>query len=228
MTQTHYDANDILMGGGGSPAWKFETPGETRTGIISAAPQARQVREYDRNNPGGGALKFFPSGDPIMGIVIELDTDERRDQDDDGKRTFYVEGRYIKEAVRNAVRASGAQRLEIGGRLTVKFTHRENPHDTGSRKYWEATYVPAANNVLMADDSAQYAPPPVAAAQPAPAQAQQYVQQSAPAAQAPAPAAAPAAADPTQPTAEQYAALKAAGVNITAVYAGYDGRFGPA
>ncbi len=228
MTQT-YDANDILMGGGGPTAWKFEEPGTTRTGVVAAPPIARQEREYDKQNPGGGALKFFPSGDPIMGIVVEVNTDERSNPDDDGKRTFYIEGRYIKEAVRNAVRASGAQKLEVGGRLTVKFTHREDPMDKRSRKYWEVTYAPAAQNVLMADDTAQYAQQqPQTQTYAAPATQPQQV------AQAPAPAPQPgvvqqpqqvAAAPgvPPQPTPEQLAALRNAGMDPKAVYPHWNG-----
>lgn len=169
MTQTNYDANDVLMGGGGAPAWKFEEPGTTHTGTISAPPQAKQEREYDRDNPGGGDLKFFPSGDPIMGVVVEVQTEERADFEDDGKRTFYIEGRYLKEAVRNAVRAAGARGLEVGGQVTVTFTHREDPMDKRSRKYWNVVYTPAGNAALMGSPAPQATPAPTPVAQPAPA-----------------------------------------------------------
>jgi len=151
MTQTNYDANDVLMGGSGSPAWKFDEPGTTREGIIASPPQAKQEREYDKDNPGGGALKFFPSGDPIMGVVVEVQTTERTDHEDDGKRTFYIEGRYIKEAVRTAVRTAGARGLEVGGTIRVTFTHREDPMDKRSRKFWTVSYTPAGNAALMSD-----------------------------------------------------------------------------
>src|SRR5436190_9543258 len=125
------DANTILMGGSAAPAWKFEEPGTTHTGTIASPPTARQEREYDPHNPGGGALKFFPSSDPIMGVITEVQTSERdpANPEDDGRRTFYIEGRYIKEAVRNAVRDAGAQGLDVGGQLAVTFTHREDPQD---------------------------------------------------------------------------------------------------
>lgn len=193
MTQTNYDANDVLMGGSGSPAWKFDEPGTTREGVVASPPQAKQEREYDPNNPGGGALKVFPSGDPIMGVVVEVQTNERdpSNAEDDGKRTFYIEGRYIKEAVRNAVRTSGARGLEVGGTLRVTFTHREDPMDKRSRKFWTVTYTPAGNAALMTDTAtapAQTAPPvatPPAAAPP-------VQQPPAAVASATAPAAAPA------------------------------------
>ena len=186
MTTTHYDANDVLMGGAGSAAWKFDEPGTTHEGTIASPPQARQEREYDPNNPGGGALKVFPSGDPIMGVVVEVQTTERdpSNREDDGRRTFYIEGRYIKEAVKGAVRAAGAAGLEVGGKLSVTYTHREDPMDKRSRKFWAVTYTPAGNAALMggqpsaapaqAAPPAYVAPPAQAAppAQPAPAPAQ--------------------------------------------------------
>lgn len=179
MTQP--DPNDFLMGGGsGNPAWKFDEPGTTRTGTVISL-KARQERDYDPKNPGQGAPKFFPSGDPIMGVLVDVKTDERDPSidGDDGKRTFYVEGRYLKEAVREAVLAGGARGLEPGGRITVTFTHREDPMDKRSRKFWQVQYVSAAQAQIMT--------PPT----------------SAPAA----PAAAPAAAPPSQPTPAAAAAL---------------------
>lgn len=167
MTQTP-NANDVLMGGGGAPSWKFTDPGTTRVGTIKAPPKAHQEKDYDPNNPGGGKPKFFPSGDPIMGITVEVATDERDQgiEDDDGTRTFWIEGRYLKEAVRSAVLAAGANGLEVGGRLQVTFTHREDPTDKRSRKYWDVKYTPAGNNTLMTDPAPQQ---PAAAATPAPA-----------------------------------------------------------
>lgn len=188
MSQTTYDANSILMGGGaGNPAWKFDqpNPGQPRVGTITEPPQARQERDYDKNNPGAGAPKTYPSGDPIMGILVTVQTDERipSDSEDDGKRTFYIEGRYLKEAVRGAIREAGAPGLEVGGQLHVEFTHREDPMDKRSRKFWQIRYTPAGNAALMADQPTMAAAAPPAA-QPAPTSAQ---------APTPAPAAAPAA-----------------------------------
>ncbi|GAB2457752.1 hypothetical protein [Xylanimonas ulmi] len=145
------NANDVLMGGGGVPSAKFANPGDSISGRITAPPQAYQVRDYDKNNPGAGELKFYPSGDPIMAIYVDVQTDLRDPsiEDDDGTRRVYIEGRYIKEDVRNAVRAAGAPGLEVGGVLTLAFTHREDPADKRSRKFWQARYVPAGNAALM-------------------------------------------------------------------------------
>lgn len=191
---TQQDPNDFLMGGGGgNPAWKFDEPGTTHSGTVISL-KAKQEREYDKQNPGGGALKFFPSGDPIMGVLVDVRTDERDPaiDSDDGKRTFYIEGRYLKEAVREGVLAAGAKGLEPGGRITVTFTHREDPMDKRSRKFWQVQYVSAAQAQIMTPPASTPAPAAPfnlgqvaqqAVAQPAPAPAPQ-VQPNTPAAAA--------------------------------------------
>jgi len=192
MTQQTYDANSVLMGGGGAPTAKFANPGDSIRGRIIAPPTVYQEREYDPNNPGGGAPKTYPSGDPIMSIYVDLATDLRDPSiaDDDGTRRLYIEGRYLKGDIRDAVRTAGAPGLEPGGVLTVTFTHREDEYDKRSRKFWTAQYVPAGNAALMT----AAAPAAVAQQQP-PAWAQ-----PAPAAAAPAPVAAPAAPAPATET----------------------------
>ena len=221
MTQQTYDANQVLMGGGGPKGWSFADPGTTRTGTIAEPPKAVQERDYDPNNPGGGNPKVFPSGDPIMGIHVVVATNERDASidGDDGRRTFYIEGRYLKEAVREGVRNAGAPGLEVGGQITVTFTHREDSADKRSRKFWQVQYVPAANATLMADPAQQQAPQappayqsPVVAPQPAYAPpVPQQPAYAAPVAQAPAPAPAPAAAPvaPAPATPEAMAAFLA-------------------
>lgn len=168
MTQTHADANALLMGGGGAPTWKFDGEGVRSTGTITAPPQAKQEREYDPTNPGGGNPKFFPSGDPIMGITVEVQTDQRDPSrhDDDGKRTFYIEGKRLKDAVRDAVRAAGASGLEVGGKLDVTLTRYDTPGDRRSGRNWSIVYTPAGNAALMGEQAP-------AAAAPAPAPAEQ-------------------------------------------------------
>lgn len=167
MSQQTYDANDVLMGGGAeNPAWKFAdpNPGQPKVGTITNPPTARQERDYDPQNPGGGNPKVFPSGDPIMGVIVTVQTAERDPsiEGDAGKRTFYIEGRYLKEAVRHAVQTAGRRGLEVGGQLEVEFTHREDPMDKRSRKYWQIRYTPAADTALIGEGQQA----PVAPAQP--------------------------------------------------------------
>ncbi|MDF2848997.1 MAG: hypothetical protein K0R97_2979 [Oerskovia sp.] len=167
---TNPNANDVIMGGGGVPSAKFATPGDSIKGRIIAPPQAYQVRDYDRNNPGAGELKFYPSGDPIMAIYVDLATDLRDPsiEDDDGIRRVYDEGRSRKEDVRTAVRNAGAAGLEVGATLELAFTHREDPEDKRSRKFWQARYIPAGNAALMTPEAPAPASAPVQAPTPTP------------------------------------------------------------
>jgi hypothetical protein len=149
------------MGGGGSPAWKFEGPGVRKVARIVKPPQSKQEREYVKDQPGAGKPKFFPSGDPIMGVTVEVQTNERspEDPDDDGKRTFYIEGKRLKEAVREAVKAAGGPGLEVGGTLDVTLTHYDVEGDRKSGCNWHITYTLPGNNVLMDQPPQQQMPP---------------------------------------------------------------------
>jgi hypothetical protein len=204
MTETAtINANDILMGGGGAPSAKFDEPGVTYEGRITHPPQAYQEREYNQvTGRSDGEPRRFPSGDPIMAISIDIQTSLRDPsvEDDDGTRRIYVQGKRLKEAVRNAVRDAGASGLEVGGRLSVTFTHRDDPTDKRSAKYYTAKYTPAGSAALMDE--------PTKPATAAPAQA-------IPVAPAPAPTTA------GQPTPEQVAAIKAANIDVKLVYPNY-------
>lgn len=183
MTAQQIDPMDVLMGGSGAPTAKFEQPGTTIGGRIVAPPRSHQEREYDRNNPGKGALKTFPSGDPIMGITIDVQTDQRdpSNPDDDGVRRIYVEGKRLKEAVRNAVVASGSPKLEVGGILQVTFTGLGVAENStiNAPKEWSAVYTPLAQAQFLEQGQQQQqqqeAPPAQPVQQTAPTQ--QYAQQ---------------------------------------------------
>ena len=97
MTNQPTDGNDVLFGSS-APAAKFETPGTTIAGTILYPPKSFHEREYDPNNPGGGAPKYFPSGDPIMSASVQIQTQLRDPSiaDDDGTRTLYIQGKRLK------------------------------------------------------------------------------------------------------------------------------------
>jgi len=143
-------ANDLLMGGGGKSA-TFPEIGATVTGRITAEPQVKQQTEF-----GSDTLKFFPNGDPMMQIVVSLQTADRdpADAEDDGVRQLYVKGQMLK-AVREAVQQAGAKGLETGGTLTVSYSADGEPSKKGfnAPKLYTARYAKptgeAANNLLM-------------------------------------------------------------------------------
>lgn len=146
------NANDFLMNGGGSPSAKFPVPGTSYSGTITEQPVVEQQRDFQTGNP-----KFWDSGEPMLQLVVTIRTDLRDPAiaDDDGKRRLYIKGQ-LKSAVQDAVRTAGARGLEVGGRLTVTYTHDGTASRPGFTppKQFRADYTPAAQAVLAAPEPA--------------------------------------------------------------------------
>lgn len=160
-------ADDFLMGGGGAPSAKFPTPGTTLSGRITERPTVEQQRDIK-----DGSKKFWSDGNPMMQLVVTVQTDERDPQleEDDGRRRLFVKGQ-LKNAIADAVRTAGARGLEVGGTLTVTYTHDGTATQRGFNppKQYTAQYVAAAANALHTPDPGtvpqQYAAPTAPVAQ---------------------------------------------------------------
>jgi len=141
-------ANDLLMSSGGKSA-TFPTVGTVVTGTITAEPKAQQQTDMKTGEP-----KTFQNGDPMMQIIVSLQTTDREDDEDDGIRQLYVKANMLK-AIREAVQTAGAKGLEPGGVLTVKYVADGEVKTKGFNppKLYAATYAKptgaAANNLLM-------------------------------------------------------------------------------
>jgi hypothetical protein len=159
------DANDILMSGGVTSA-AFPEIGTTVSGRICWGPEARQQTDMDTGEP-----KEFPNGDPMMQIIVHLETAERdpENPDDDGVRAIYIKFNLLN-AVRAAVKAAKAKGLAIGGLLTVTYTGDGEQKKKGFNppKLYTATYQPPA---AVAADTVLTGGQPAAAPAPVPAQA---------------------------------------------------------
>jgi hypothetical protein len=132
---TNYaNPNAFLMGGGAKSA-KFENEGDKVVGTITSM-EVRQQTDIKT-----GAPLTWPNDDPMMQLVVTLNTDERDDEEDDGARTLYIKGQ-MKKAVQDAVRKSGARGLAEGGRLGVKFISTAAPKQRGfnGAKQYAAQY----------------------------------------------------------------------------------------
>lgn len=204
------------LGGEGGNSFSFgpqgAQPGASITGTVVDMKEVQRIG-FDSKKP-----EFWDNGDPKMQFRVTLQT-TLRDQNipnDDGKRDLYLDGRKRVNddgtksricAVLDAVRAAtGSTALQRGGTLTVTWI--SGMGFSGDPRNYTAQYVPPA----MSLDGA-------APAQAQPAAVQQPVAQQAPAVQVqqPAAAAAPAAGGPT---AEQVAAVRAAGLDPATVFAG--------
>lgn len=152
------DANSFLMGGGGAPTAKFPTVGTVVGGQITEPPTLEQQRDIKT-----GDKKFWSNGDPMMQMVVTVQTDQRDHaiEDDDGKRRIFIKS-HMKNAVADAVRAAGGKGLEVGGTLWVRFTSELPANGPGMSpaKQYEAKYIPAAAAHLGVGQQAPAPAPP--------------------------------------------------------------------
>lgn len=186
-------ADDFLMGGGGAPSAKFPAFGTVVGGRITERPTVEQQRDIK-----SGEKKFWGDGNPMMQLVVTVQTDQRDPEvdEDDGRRRLFVKS-HMKQAIADAVRAAGAKGLEVGGILTVTYTGDGAVTQRGfnAPKLYTAQYVAAAVTALNTPDPGMVQP-----AQP---------QYQAPAAPVAPQYAAPASSPVPQLTPEQYAAAMA-------------------
>lgn len=146
------DINDFLMGGGGK-AFPFENIGDTVKGVITSMNKRQQT------DPNTGKPKYWDNGDPVMMLVITLETELRDDDEDDGMRNIYLRGGKFDiatgkgvaslTAVRDAVKRSGSQAgIEPGGTLSLQFSGLAPKKGAFSpAKLYSAAYKPPSMNV---------------------------------------------------------------------------------
>lgn len=125
---------------GGAKTVPFEQIGDTVTGVVIAPPEARR-----QTDPETGEPKVFKNGQPMIMWAVRIATDLRDPQDpyDDGERMIYLKWK-SQDAVKNAVRASGARGIEAGGLLTLTLSGfgPKTKSAWNPPKEWQARYVP--------------------------------------------------------------------------------------
>lgn len=120
------DIQDFLFSTGVRSAFNKDTPiGGRVTGRVKAAKMA-QATDIDKKP------KFFESGDPVMELVIDLQTDERDGPEDDGVRRIYAgggnwtveegTGTSMRDAIAAAMKAIDARSLDETIKLTVAYS----------------------------------------------------------------------------------------------------------
>jgi len=137
------DGNELLMQGG-IPSAKFAIKGAQLRGSVTALPSTRPITVM-----GTQEVKRFSNGDPMMQVVVQVQTEERDPtiEGDDGVRATYIRYQNIAR-LREAIRRAGAKGLEVGGYLTQTYVSDTMP--TGGVPYGiklhDFTYSPP--NVL--------------------------------------------------------------------------------
>jgi hypothetical protein len=115
------DAFDSLVEGDFVKISQYDEPGVTHHGVIVDAKWV-QSRLYDADNPGKGDLLFWhdgkpkpiPNDAPVNELHIVFQTDEREDDEDDGRREVWINKRLLKAAFQQAWKESGASKPELG------------------------------------------------------------------------------------------------------------------
>lgn len=150
------DVNNFLFGGGGTSA-KFEKIGDKVKGTITNVSLEQQTSLED------GKPLFWDNGQPRMILVVTLQTDLRDDDDDEGVRRLYAkggkfevsegDGKSLKDAIADAVKAAGSKSLDEGGQLAVAHTGLAKAKTRGysPAKLFTAQYQPPVASVAASD-----------------------------------------------------------------------------
>jgi hypothetical protein len=126
-----------FLSSGGPKALAFATPGTSHTGTVVGDPKESQQMSPD------GELKTWRDGNPMMQLVVTIDTGKQEDEEDDGLRRLFIKGQ-LRKAFQTALSEAGAEELLPGGNVTVTYTHdgeRSNPAYSPPKQY-AVVYVP--------------------------------------------------------------------------------------
>lgn len=138
------NARDHIMGSG-SPAFSFSRPGDGVAGPILTEPQVVQQRDF-----ATGAPAFWPSGDPKLQVVFQIQTNLRnfegitnpdRSRPDNGVRTIFVKGKHFEKALKDAILNANAGWLEVGGWFAATYTGDDMTSKAGNKpKLFDVKY----------------------------------------------------------------------------------------
>lgn len=143
--------------GGGSKSWNPEV-GDKISGTIVSVKRVQQT-DFTTGKP-----ITWDNGDPRMQTVVELQTEVREDDDDDGIRSLWLKGGKNFEAqtgsghsgevaLAMAAKEAGAKSIDEGAKLQFVCTGLSKPTTRGFQpaKLYAAKYSPPVQSV-QADD----------------------------------------------------------------------------
>lgn len=152
------DVNDFLFGGG-ARAFQFAELNDVCHGIVINADMRQQTSLE-------GELLSWDDGRPRMQLVVELQTDDRIDSDDDGIRTIYAKGgRFevatgeglsmkdaIADAIKEVVRDPKRRSIDPGDELWVGYTGLGKARKGyNAPKLYSAKFKKASQSVKASD-----------------------------------------------------------------------------
>jgi hypothetical protein len=141
-------------------------------GYRDGTPRGGQIiskRLADQTDMDTGEVRMskFNKGQPLKMLVLELQTNERVDPDDDGRRQMAVKSG-LRAAAKPAFESVGAKDLEIGGWFYAARMRKEPiPNSNFKRNIFEAVYARPGAPDPMNGQAAYQAPAPPVPQQPA-------------------------------------------------------------
>lgn len=140
---------DWLTGGGGAPTATFPEKGSQILGRVVAY---EMVQQRDFKTQKG---LTFDDGSPRMQPCITIQTEDFTavDENDDGKRRLFVKYGNMRDALKDAIAASGHAGSLIGGLLWMQCTGQEAPTQPGlnGAKTYRAKFEPPSQTDLGPD-----------------------------------------------------------------------------
>lgn len=155
MSETGLFANES------APYAPFKTVGTTYEGTVVRTGKTQQRKFVPPGQRAAGVqgdLETWPDGRPKWVYIVTLQTDLRDPEipGDDGMRSVWIAGKQMEDAVKKAVKESGASRdgIKPGGHFAMTFDHT-TPNDWTDTptKHYTATYrppAPGANTQIVA------------------------------------------------------------------------------
>jgi hypothetical protein len=156
-----------FFGGGATISW------DDRKGYVKGTPRGGQILDKKITNQtklGTNEIMRWDNGEPRKQMELTLQTSERADPQDDGKRRLFIKGD-LPRAAREAMKAVGATDLVVGGWFYAAWVSDKKATRAGhnDQKVFNAVYAPPGSPDPMAGKPAYQAQPvPAAPQQPGP------------------------------------------------------------
>lgn len=124
MVDTIKDFDSLLLGKSGPPAAKFTNIGDEIEGTL-VEKDTQHKTEYNKNPNAEKVFKYFKSGDPVIELILTLQTDQTDPtiEGDKGVRRVFVSYAMQQELQRAVAEAGIKRSLPLGSHIKIKHTH---------------------------------------------------------------------------------------------------------
>jgi hypothetical protein len=149
MTDTLRDADSLLFGNSITSA-KFASHGDKIAGHLVGKDTQHKAKFNPQNPSDKSELMYFKSGDPVLELILDLQTDERDPEveNDNGVRRVYVPFQ-MQQALQQAVKEAGIKKsLPLGSHIEITHTHSVPSKGGGSpRKEYKVVVTGPADKI---------------------------------------------------------------------------------